>query len=70
MPDTPENMIIDFDDAPSQPVDRAGKRGLGEREEREPELVSLHSSRRPAADCHLAPPSHQQAQMTLPRSQT
>jgi hypothetical protein len=47
MSDTPENMILDSEDAPSQSVDRAGKRGLGEQEEREEqeqEYVLSHSS--------------------------
>ena len=38
MSNAQENMILDSEDAPSQPVDRAGKRRLeeqGEREEQE-----------------------------------
>jgi len=47
MSDTPENMIVDSEDAPSQLVDRTGKRGLEEQdgwEGEETESVLLYSS--------------------------
>lgn len=51
MSDAQENMIVDSEDAPSQPVDRAVKRVLEEPGEcEEKELVSLHSGGFPSAN--------------------
>lgn len=46
MSDTLENMIVDCEDTPSQPVDRTGKRGLEQEgcEGGEIESVLLNSS--------------------------
>ena len=62
MPDTPEGMVLDPDGSPNQSVDQATKRGFGDCEEQEKELVPIYACRLSAANTRPVSPPHQQTQ--------